>query len=68
MEVPGYEILEKIAEAPQSAVFKACRTTDPDRLLILKILKSDLSEYQRARFRQKIAHPFAPRGGSAQGS
>ncbi len=57
MIISNYEILEKIAEAPQAAVYKAFHKKNRDRLLILKILKADaLSDYKKAQFRQKIEH------------
>jgi len=49
--------VEKIAEAPQAAIYKAYHKKNPERLLILKILKAiSLSEYKQAQFRQKIEH------------
>ena len=46
MIISNYEILEKIAEAPQAAVYKAFHKKNRDRVLILKILKADaLSDY-----------------------
>jgi serine/threonine protein kinase len=57
MIISNYEMLEKIAETPQAAIFKACHKKNPDQTLILKILKaSSLSEYKKAQFRQKIEH------------
>jgi len=57
MIISNYEILEKMAEAPQAAIYKAYHKKNPDRLLVLKILKADsLSEYKKAQFRQKIEH------------
>lgn len=57
MRILNYELLEKISEAPQSAVFKACHKKNPDRLLVLKILKAiSLSDYKQAQVTQKIAH------------
>lgn len=57
MIISNYEILEKIAEAPQAAIYKAYHKKNPDRLLVLKILKAgSLSEYKKAQFRQKIEH------------
>ncbi|MCZ7626012.1 MAG: hypothetical protein M5R38_09510 [Candidatus Methylomirabilis sp.] len=48
---------KKISEAPQSAVFKACHKKNPDRLLVLKILRAiSLSDYKQAQVTQKIAH------------
>ncbi len=57
MIISNYEMLEKVAETPQATVFKACHKKNPDRLLVLKILKANsLSEYKKAQFRQKIEH------------
>jgi len=57
MIISNYELIEKIAEAPQTTVFKARHKKDPERLLILKVLKANhLSEYKKAQFRQKIEH------------
>jgi predicted ATPase/tRNA A-37 threonylcarbamoyl transferase component Bud32 len=57
MIISNYEILEKVAEAPQAAVYKAYHKKNKDRLLILKILKAEsLTEYKKAQFRQKIEH------------
>jgi len=57
MIISNYEFVEKIAEAPQAAVYKAFHKKDPDRPLILKILKAgSLSDYKKAQFRQKIEH------------
>lgn len=57
MMITNYEILEKIAEAPAAAVYKAYHKKNPDRPLVLKILKSiSLSEYKQAHFQQKIEH------------
>ncbi|HOI17788.1 MAG TPA: serine/threonine-protein kinase, partial [Geobacteraceae bacterium] len=57
MIISNYELIEKIAEAPQTTVFKARHKKDPDRILILKALKANhLSEYKKSRFKQKIEH------------
>lgn len=57
MIISNYEMLEKVAETPQAMVFKAYHKKNPDRPLVLKILKaSTLSEYKKAQFRQKIEH------------
>jgi predicted ATPase/GAF domain-containing protein/tRNA A-37 threonylcarbamoyl transferase component Bud32 len=57
MMLINYNIVEKIAEAPSAAVYKAYHKKNPDRLLVLKILKStSLSEYKQAQFQQKIEH------------
>jgi serine/threonine protein kinase len=57
MIISNYEMLEKVAETTQAAVFKAYHKKNPDRLLVLKILKAScLSEYKKAQFRQKIEH------------
>ncbi len=55
--IPNYEVLEKIAEGPQAAIYKAYHKKDPDRLLVLKVLKAvSLSEYKIAHFKQRIEH------------
>jgi len=57
MIICNYEIIEKIAEAPHAAVFKAYHRGRPDRLLVLKILKAaSLSENRKLQLRQKIEH------------
>src|SRR3972149_2269735 len=57
MIITNYEIIEKLAEAPQAAIYKAYHKKNPERLLALKILKADsLSEYKKTQFRQKIEH------------
>ncbi|MBI4788774.1 MAG: protein kinase, partial [Chloroflexi bacterium] len=57
MLISNYEIVEKIAEAPQAAVYKAFHKKNPERLLVLKVLKTtSLSAYKQAQFRQKIEH------------
>ncbi len=57
MGIAQYELIEKLAETPRAAVFKAYPKNDPHRLLVLKVLKAgSLSEYQKAQFRQKIEH------------
>ncbi|MDD5712231.1 MAG: AAA family ATPase, partial [Smithellaceae bacterium] len=57
MVISNYELLEKIAESTQTAVFKAYHKKNPERLLILKTLKANsLSDYKKAQFRQKIEH------------
>ncbi|RJQ71730.1 MAG: GAF domain-containing protein [Desulfobacteraceae bacterium] len=57
MLITNYEITEKIAEAPQAAIYKAYHKKNPDRPLVLKILKaSTLSDYKKAQFSQKIEH------------
>ncbi len=56
MLLADYELVEKIAEAPQSTVYRAFHKKNPQRLLILKVLKSDLTEGKKAYIRQKIEH------------
>jgi serine/threonine protein kinase len=49
--------LQSYAEAPQSAVYKAYHKKNPDRPLVLKILKArSLSEARKAHFVQRIEH------------
>ena len=53
--IPNYDIIEKLAEGPQSIVYKAFYKKSPHRPLVLKILKAaSLSEDQKRHFRQKI--------------
>ncbi len=55
--IPNYEILEKIAESKQAAVYRAYHKKRPDRPLVVKVLKvAFLSEYKKSQFRQKIEH------------
>ncbi len=57
MIISNYELLEKLAEAPQAAVYRAFHKKNPERVLALKILKAgSLSEHKKAQFRQKIEH------------
>jgi predicted ATPase/two-component sensor histidine kinase/tRNA A-37 threonylcarbamoyl transferase component Bud32 len=57
MHISNYEMLEKIAETPHTAIFKAYHKKNPDRLLVLKTLNaSSMSEYKKAQIRQKIEH------------
>ncbi|MBI4317645.1 MAG: protein kinase [Chloroflexi bacterium] len=57
LPIPNYEIIEKIGEGPQAAIYKAYHKRDPDRLLVLKVLKeTSLSDNQKSLFRQKIEH------------
>ncbi|MEW6181843.1 MAG: AAA family ATPase [Bacillota bacterium] len=57
MVISNYEIEEKMAEAPQAAIYKAYHKKNPGRPLVLKILKAvSLSEYKQAQFRQRIEH------------
>ncbi|MDD1743599.1 MAG: AAA family ATPase, partial [Methanomassiliicoccales archaeon] len=57
MMLSNYELLERIAETPQVTVFKAYSKKNPDRLLVLKVLKAgNLSEHAKAQIRQKIEH------------
>ena len=57
MILTNYELIEKIAEVPHAVIFKACHKSHPERLLILKILKtSGLSDQRKLQFRQKIEH------------
>lgn len=57
MLLSNYKLLERLAETPHASVFKAYNKKNPDRLLILKVLKADgLSDYKLTRFRQKVEH------------
>ncbi len=53
--IPNYELVEKINESLQSIVYKAFHKKNPEKLLVLKVLKTGyLSEHQQIYFRQKI--------------
>jgi len=55
--ISSYEIVGKIAETPQTEIYKAYHKKHPDRLLVLKLLKAtSLSEQKISHFRQKIEH------------
>jgi hypothetical protein len=55
--ISNYEIIAKIAEDPRTAVFKGFHKKDPNRLLVIKILKGGgLTENRKALIRQKIEH------------
>ena len=57
MILPNYEIVEKLGESPQSAVYKGYSAKKPDAPLAIKILKvGALSDLQKIHFRQKIEH------------
>lgn len=57
MIIPNYEIIEKIAESQQAAIYKAYHKKDPGRLLALKVFKSIfLSDSKKSQFRQRIEH------------
>ncbi|MBI2863890.1 MAG: AAA family ATPase [Chloroflexi bacterium] len=55
--IPNYELAEKIAAGPQAEVYKAYHKGNPDRPLVLKILKAtSLPDYKKSQLRQKIEH------------
>ena len=57
MLLANYELLERLAETPHAAIFKAYNRKHPEKLLTLKVLKeNNLSEYKLTRFRQKVEH------------
>lgn len=56
MAFSNFHILRKIAETQQSIVYKAYHKKDPDRLLVIKSLKSPLSDYKISQFSQRIEH------------
>jgi serine/threonine protein kinase len=56
MMLSNYEIMESIAESPKSSIFKVVHKKNPSRILILKVIKSGLSENKKAQIRQKIEH------------
>ena len=53
--IPNYEITQKLGEGPQSIVYKSFHKKDPERPLVLKVLKVGyLPEHQKLHFRQRI--------------
>ncbi|MBI4764268.1 MAG: serine/threonine-protein kinase PknK [Deltaproteobacteria bacterium] len=57
MIISNYEIVEKMAETPHAAVYKAYRKTIPEHMLAIKVLKENfLSDYKKSQIRQKIEH------------
>lgn len=57
MIIPNYEIIEKIAESKEAVIYKAYHKKDPQRLLVLKVLKAFfLSNYKISQFSQRIEH------------
>ncbi|MCE5336233.1 MAG: AAA family ATPase [Desulfobacteraceae bacterium] len=57
MIIQNYQILEKLAETQQTVVYKVFQKKNPDRLLVLKILKAvAVSDAQITQFTQKIEH------------
>ena len=57
MLLQNYKIIKKIAESQKATILKAYHRNNPNRLLVLKILKTTfLSEYKKAQFKHKIEH------------
>ncbi|MHC1728672.1 MAG: serine/threonine protein kinase [Syntrophobacteraceae bacterium] len=57
MIIPNYQILEKLAETEQSIVLKAYNKKHPDRLLVLKVLKTvAATDRKLAQLTQRIEH------------
>ncbi len=55
--IPNYEIIEKVSEGPQSTIYKAYHKKNPERMLVLKVLKAAfLSDPKKSQFRQRIEH------------
>lgn len=55
--IPGYDIVEQLGESPHSIVYKAFHAKNPNRPLVLTVIKAaSVSELQRSYFRQKIEH------------
>lgn len=53
--IANYEIVEKIAESPQAATYRAYHKRSPNRALVVKVFKAAfLSEHKKAQFRQKV--------------
>ncbi|MBI4402569.1 MAG: AAA family ATPase [Deltaproteobacteria bacterium] len=63
MQIANYEIIDKIAETPQSAVYKACHKKNPNGVLVLKILKAfnlndDTQVIQKIEHLRVLEHPL----------
>ena len=57
MILPNYEILEKIGTGFQADVYKGYHKRNPERLLVIKILKAvNLAGQKQSQIRQKIEH------------
>lgn len=56
MIIQNYQIIEKIAETQQSIIYKTYHKKDPERLLVLKRIKTILSDYKISQFMQRIEH------------
>ena len=55
--IPGYHLVTKLGEGPQSAVYRGFRKSAPNRPLAIKVFRnSTLAERHRAHYRQKIEH------------
>jgi len=55
--ISNYEIIEKIAESSQATIYKAYHKKNPNRLLVLKYIKTNfLSKYKKSQITQKIEH------------
>jgi len=56
MILSNYEIIEVIADTSKSTVFKAIQKKKLSKPIILKVIKTVLSESKKAQIRQKIEH------------
>ncbi len=57
MIISNYELLERVAETPHAAIYRGFYRKDPERPLIIKVFRGgSLSDYKKARFRQRIEH------------
>lgn len=55
--IPNYELTQKLGESSQATVYKAFHKKNPQKLLVLKILKVGyLSEHLKLHFQQKVEH------------
>lgn len=55
--IPGYQLVSKLGEGTQSAVYRGFEKAAPDRPLSIKVFKTNtLTERQRAHYRQKVEH------------
>jgi signal transduction histidine kinase/serine/threonine protein kinase/tetratricopeptide (TPR) repeat protein len=55
--IPGYTLIEQLADTARAVVYKALSKSAPGRPLVLKLLREGaVSERQKAYFRQRIEH------------
>ncbi|MBI5489730.1 MAG: AAA family ATPase [Deltaproteobacteria bacterium] len=57
LTIPGYQLVAKLGEGTQSAVYRGFLNTAPDRPLSIKVFKTSApTERQLAHYRQKVEH------------